>query len=46
VRQRLAIAVIRGLLVDVVSGADVADPTASLERFLTMWRATGRRQMT
>jgi AcrR family transcriptional regulator len=34
---RLGVAVIRGLLLDVVSGAGVADATASLERFLAMW---------
>ncbi len=33
---RLGVAVIRGLLLDVLSGADVAAATASLERFLVM----------
>jgi AcrR family transcriptional regulator len=36
---RLGVAVIRGLLLDVLSGTDVAAATASLERFLTMWEA-------
>jgi AcrR family transcriptional regulator len=39
---RLGVAVIRGLLLDVVSGVDVADATASFERFLTMWEASPR----
>jgi AcrR family transcriptional regulator len=34
---RLGVAVVRGLLIDVVSGADVADATTSLELFLSMW---------
>jgi AcrR family transcriptional regulator len=34
---RLGVAVIRGLLLDVLSGTDVAAATASLERFLIMW---------
>jgi AcrR family transcriptional regulator len=45
VEVRLGVAVIRGLLLDVVSGADLDDATASLERFLTMWQATRRRRM-
>jgi AcrR family transcriptional regulator len=36
---RLGVAVIRGLLLDVVSGARVDAATASLERFLAMWDA-------
>jgi AcrR family transcriptional regulator len=46
VEVRLGVAVIRGLLLDVVSGADVDDATASLERFLTMWQAGRRPRMT
>lgn len=41
---RLGIAVVRGLLVDVVTTGDTVAATASLERFLTMWaraRAAG-----
>jgi AcrR family transcriptional regulator len=34
---RLGIAVIRGLLVDIIAGGDVAGATESLERFLAMW---------
>jgi AcrR family transcriptional regulator len=39
---RLGIAVVRGLLLDVVAGGDVALATASLERYLTMWEAATR----
>lgn len=34
---RLGIAVIRGLLLDVIAGGDLDGATASLERFLSMW---------
>jgi AcrR family transcriptional regulator len=34
---RLGVAVSRGLLMDVVAGADVAVATESLERYLSMW---------
>jgi AcrR family transcriptional regulator len=34
---RLAVAVTRGLLIDVLSTGDTAAATRSLERFLTMW---------
>jgi AcrR family transcriptional regulator len=34
---RLGIAVIRGLLLDVIGGGDLEGATASLERFLSMW---------
>jgi hypothetical protein len=36
---RLGIAVIRGLLLDVIAGGDLDGATASLERFLSMWVA-------
>ena len=36
---RLGIAVVRGLLVDVVATGDVDAATVALERFLTWWRA-------
>jgi AcrR family transcriptional regulator len=39
VEVRLGVAVIRGLLLDILSGAAVEDATASLERFLAMWEA-------
>jgi AcrR family transcriptional regulator len=39
---RLGIAVIRGLLVDVISGGDIEGATESLERFLTLSSAPGR----
>ena len=38
---RLGIAVIRGLLLDVVAGGDLDGATASLERFLSMWVQAG-----
>jgi AcrR family transcriptional regulator len=38
---RLGIAVIRGLLLDVVAGGDLEGATASLERFLSMWVRAG-----
>jgi AcrR family transcriptional regulator len=41
---RLGIAVIRGLLVDVISGGDIAGATESLECFLTLWSAPRRRR--
>lgn len=41
---RLGIAVVRGLLVDVISGGDIAGATESLERFLTLWSAPRRRR--
>ncbi len=34
---RLGIAVVRGLLVDILAGGDIAGATKSLERFLAMW---------
>lgn len=37
---RLGVAVIRGLLVDVITTGDVVPATAALERFLAMWAAT------
>lgn len=36
---RLGVAVVRGLLIEVLASGDVAAPTASLERFLTLWDA-------
>ena len=36
---RLGIAAMRGLLVDVVAGCDLAVATAALERLLAMWQA-------
>jgi AcrR family transcriptional regulator len=36
---RLGVAVIRGLLLDAVASGNAAPATASLERFLEMWRA-------
>lgn len=39
---RLGVAVSRGLLMDVVAGADVATVTESLERYITMWEAAAR----
>jgi len=44
VEVRLGVAVIRGLLLDVVSGDALADATAALERFLTMGEAMGPRR--
>ena len=42
---RLGIAVIRGLLLDVMTGGDVAGATKSLERFLALWSpSVGRRR--
>jgi AcrR family transcriptional regulator len=38
---RLGIAVIRGLLLDVIAGGDLDGATASLERFLSMWVHVG-----
>ncbi len=38
---RLGIAVIRGLLLDVIAGGDLDGATASLERFLSMWVQAG-----
>ena len=38
---RLGIAVVRGLLVDVVATGDVGTATAALERFLASWGARG-----
>lgn len=38
---RLGVAVVRGLLIDVLASGDLAGPTASLERFLELWE-TGR----
>jgi AcrR family transcriptional regulator len=37
---RLGIAVIRGLLLDVIAGGDLEGATASLERYLSMWVPT------
>lgn len=37
---RLGVAVVRGLLIEVVASGDAAPATASLERFLEQWRAT------
>ncbi len=34
---RLGIAVVRGLLLDIISGGDVDAATASFERFVEMW---------
>lgn len=34
---RLGVAVVRGLLVDIVGGGDIDGATASLEAFLSMW---------
>lgn len=34
---RLGVAVVRGLLLDVAAGADLAAATASLDRFLELW---------
>jgi AcrR family transcriptional regulator len=39
---RLGVAVVRGLLIDVVATGDLAGPTASLDRFLQMWDASRR----
>lgn len=39
---RLGVAVVRGLLLEVAAGGDVAAATASLERYLAMWEAAGR----
>lgn len=39
---RLGIAVSRGLLMDIVAGADVAAATESLERYLSMWESASR----
>lgn len=36
---RIGVAVIRGLLMDLVTGADRADVEASMERFLAVWQA-------
>ena len=44
VEARLGIAVVRGLLVDVLATGDVATATASMTRFLDLWRA-GRARM-
>ncbi len=42
---RLGIAVTRGLLLDVMTGGDIAGATKSLERFLALWTAAcGRPQ--
>jgi AcrR family transcriptional regulator len=38
---RLGIAVVRGLLLDVIAGGDLEGATASLERFLSMWVQAG-----
>jgi len=35
---RLGVAVIRGLLIEVLASGDTAGPTASLERFLDLWQ--------
>lgn len=40
---RLGIAVTRGLLLDVMTGGDIAGATESLERFLTLWSPPPRR---
>jgi AcrR family transcriptional regulator len=40
VEIRLGVAVIRGLLVDLLAGGDSRDATASLERYLAMWAST------
>jgi AcrR family transcriptional regulator len=40
---RLGIAVIRGLLVDVIAGGDLAGANESLERFLALWLHPRRR---
>lgn len=37
---RLGVAVVRGLLLDVAAGADLAAATASLDRFLELWEGT------
>jgi hypothetical protein len=37
VTVRIGIAVVRGLLIDVLSTGDVDTATASLERFLARW---------
>ena len=34
---RLGVAVVRGLLIEVLASGDLAGPTASLERFLDLW---------
>lgn len=39
---RLGVAVVRGLLIDVIATGDVAAADASLERFLELWRAAPR----
>jgi AcrR family transcriptional regulator len=36
---RLGVAVVRGLLIEVLASGDLAGPTASLERFLDLWDA-------
>ena len=36
---RLGVAVVRGLLIDVTAGVDVAEATAALDRFLELWEA-------
>jgi AcrR family transcriptional regulator len=41
IEVRLGIAVIRGLLLDVIAGGDLDGATASLERFLSMWVHVG-----
>ncbi len=38
---RLGIAVVRGLLLDIISGGDVDVATASFERFVEMWLGPG-----
>jgi AcrR family transcriptional regulator len=39
---RLGVAVVRGLLLEVAAGGDLAAATASLERYLETWEAAGR----
>ncbi len=40
---RLGVAVMRGLLVEVLASGDTEGPTASLQRFLDLWEAGGGR---
>jgi AcrR family transcriptional regulator len=42
VELRLGVAVVRGLLVEVLATDDVAEPTAALQRFLDRWEARAR----
>ncbi len=43
VEVRLGVAVVRGLLIDVIATGDVAAADASLERFLDLWQGGPRR---